>query len=56
MFYPAWLRKKLEKLFLCNTDDVSILVEHHTAAAGSALVKSENKLCWHESFINNFQR
>src|SRR5260221_10033590 len=50
MLNPSGLWKYLFEFFLCHTDNISMMIKDHTAAAGSALVKSKNELRRHESF------
>src|SRR4030095_1805230 len=42
MLHPPGLGKNLLEFFLSNTDNVSLFVKHHAAAAGGALVKCKN--------------
>src|SRR5205809_1026145 len=47
MFYPAGLWKYLFEFFLCNTNNVALLIKNNTAAAGSALVECKNVMRRH---------
>src|SRR5437773_4656303 len=51
MLNPARLWKYLFEFFLRHTDNISMMIKDHTAAAGSALVKSNNVLGWHANYL-----
>src|SRR4030095_4173009 len=42
VFYPTRLGKYLFEFFLCNANNVALLIKNDTAAAGSALVECKN--------------
>jgi hypothetical protein len=47
MLHPTGFRKYLPEFFLSYADDISAMIKHNAAAAGSALVEGENVLGRH---------